>query len=356
MGVFRERFMNNIRRIAMMFLMVAGVMLVANRPASAQVDLTGVWNPNLNDEDNPERLQGPSLVEFVGLPINDEGRVWGLSYRSSRLSLSEHQCQVHVVEYIHRGPMNMRIWEERDPISGQLIAIHENINTYEQFRTIWMDGRPHPSQYAPHTWMGFSTGVWEGNMLTVTTTHVKQGWHRRENIPASDEVTVIEHYVKHGTTLSHVSITDDPIFLAEPLIKSEDYTLSADPNNFNPYWPCEYTDEGDHERGAVPSYFAGENPYISQYAAEHNLPQAATLGGPETMYPEFRSTMKTLPAATYKAGEVSIPAPTVAAPVITTPPVGGRGGAAPAGGGRGGAAPAPAGGGRGAAAPAGRGQ
>ena len=64
-----------------------------------------------------------------------------------------------------------------------LIAIHEYINTYEQSRTIWMDGRPHPSEYAPHTWMGFSTGVWEGNMLTVTTTHVKQGWHRRENVP-----------------------------------------------------------------------------------------------------------------------------------------------------------------------------
>ena len=196
--------MQNVSRVAVMLFLVFAVMLIGSVPAFAQVDLTGVWNPNVQDEDNPERLQGPSLVEFVGLPINDQARVWGLSYRSSRLSLSEHQCQVHVVEYIHRGPMAMRMWEERDPISGQLIAIHENINTYEQFRTIWMDGRPHPSEYAPHTWMGFSTGVWEGNMLTVTTTHVKQGWHRRENIPARDEVTVIEHYVKHGNTLRRI--------------------------------------------------------------------------------------------------------------------------------------------------------
>jgi hypothetical protein len=209
----------------------------------------------------------------------------------------------------------MRLWEDRDPVTFKLIAIHEFISNYEQSRTIWMDGRPHPSEYAPHTFMGFSTGVWEGNMLTVTTTHVKQGWHRRENIPASDEVTVIEHFVRQGSTLSHVSITEDPIYLAEPLIKSEDFNLIADPNNFNPFYPCEPADEGEFERGAVPSYFQGENPYVSQYAAEHNLPQAVTLGGPETMYPEYQEKMKGLPVAVY-------PAPTPPGGSGTTTPTG----------------------------------
>src|SRR5215467_391777 len=276
--------MRNLCRAAVMVSIFVAAMLVSSRPAFAQVDLTGVWNPNTGDEDNPERLQGPSLVEFVGLPINDQARVWGLSYRSSRLSLSEHQCQVHVVEYIHRAPHQIRMWEERDPISSQLIAIREYISTYEQNRTIWMDGRPHPSEYAAHTWMGFSTGVWDGNMLTVTTTHVKQGWHRRENVPASDEVTVIEHYIRHGDLLTHISVTDDPIYLEEPLIKSEDFNLVANPNTFNPFWPCEYIEEGERPRGEVPSYFAGENPYIAEYAATHNLPQDVTLGGAKTMY------------------------------------------------------------------------
>jgi hypothetical protein len=205
------------------------------------------------------------------------------------------------VEYIHRGPWAMRLWEERDPVTFKLIAIHEFISNYEQSRTIWMDGRPHPSEYAPHTFMGFSTGEWEGNMLTVTTTHVKQGWHRRENIPSSDEVTVIEHYIRHGSMLTHISIAEDPIFLAEPLIKSEEFNLVPDPNNFNPFYPCEPADEGEFERGTVPSYFAGENPYVSQYAAEHNLPQAVTLGGAETMYPEYRQKVKGLPVAIYPA-------------------------------------------------------
>ena len=213
-------------RTGTVMLLMLGVLLIAGTPAFAQVDFTGVWNGNTNAEDGPERAAGPSLVEFLGLPINDQARQWGLAYRPGRLSLPEHQCQVHVVHYIHRGPFGARIWEERDPVTHQLIAIHEAINTYEQKRTIWMDGRPHPSPNAPHTWMGFSTGVWEGNMLTITTTHIKQGWYRRENIPSSDEATTIEHWVRNGNVWTHISVTEDPIFLAEPLIKSEDFTLN----------------------------------------------------------------------------------------------------------------------------------
>ena len=276
---------------------IFALVLLAGVPAFAQVDFTGVWNPRLNDEDNPERLAGPSLVEYVGLPINDQARQWGLSYKSSRLSLPEHQCQAHVVAYIHRGPLQLRMWEERDSVTHQLIAIHEYVNTYEQKRTIWMDGRPHPSVNAPHTFMGFSTGVWDGNMLTVTTTHVKQGWHRRENLPSSDEITVVEQFIRRGDLLTHVSITDDPVYLSEPLIKSGEFNLVPNPNNYTAFWPCEAIEEGERVPGAVPSYMPGENPWIPEYAATHNLPQEATLGGPETMYPEFRQRMKTLPVA-----------------------------------------------------------
>jgi hypothetical protein len=334
----QERVMHGRSRlVALPFL---AMMLLAGVPAYAQVDFTGVWQGNTNAEDGPERAAGPSLVEFLGLPINDQARQWGLSFRSGRLALPEHICQVHVVHYIHRGPFAARIWEERDPVTHQLIAIHEAINTYQQNRTIWMDGRPHPSKNAPHTWMGFSTGVWEGNMLTITTTHIKQGWFRRSNIPASDEATTIEHWVRNGNVWTHVSVTEDPNYLAEPLIKSEDFTLNPNPNTFNPFWECESVDEGERERGEVPNYLPGENPWVAEYAAQHNLPQEVTLGGPEQMYPEYRNRLKTLPVAVFKDPDTSS-AP-AAAPA---PPAAGRGApppAAPGGVGRGGA-----GGGRG---------
>jgi len=337
--------MRNVRRARIVAPSLLGIILVFGVPAFAQIDFTGVWNGNTNSEDGPERAAGPSLVEYLGLPINDQARQWGLAYKSSRLSIPEHECQVHVVSYIHRGPFGARIWEERDPVTHQLIAIHEAINTYEQHRVIWMDGRPHPSPNAPHTWMGFSTGVWEGNMLTITTTHVKPGWYRRSNIPSSDEQTTVEHWVKNGNIWTHTTVTEDPNYLAEPLIKSEDLTLNANPN-FNPFWNCEYIEEGERKRGEVPSYFPGENPWVAEYAAQHNLPQEVTLGGPETMYPEYRNRMKTLPVAVFKTpGEIPAGA-TVAPPPGAGGRGGGGGGAAPPAGG--GAAPAGGRGGRGA--------
>ena len=70
------------------------------------------------------------------------------SWDASRLTLQEHQCRVHVSPYIYHGPLHLRIWEEKDPNTQQVIAIKNYISTYEQTRTIWMDGRPHPPDYA----------------------------------------------------------------------------------------------------------------------------------------------------------------------------------------------------------------
>jgi hypothetical protein len=266
-------------------------LLLLSLPVFAQTDLSGVWGP-LFHEDQPERGPGPELVDFGGLPINDEARQWALSWDPDRLTLPEHQCQVHTAAYIHRGPHQMRIWEERDPQTQDVIALRIYISTYEQNRTIWMDGRPHPPEYAAHTWMGFSTGKWEGNILTVTTTHIKQGWHRRNGLPSSDEITLVEHFIRHDTELTHVTIVTDPVFLAEPLIKSQNYQQNANSGG-NWLWPCEYVDEvPGRAQGAVPSYMPGENPFLTEYANRWKIPAAAVLGGPETMYPEYREKMK----------------------------------------------------------------
>jgi hypothetical protein len=260
-------------------------------PARAQLDLSGVWQPAFH-EDATERGAGPDLVDFAGLPINEAARQWALSWDPDRLGLQEHQCQVHTVAYIHRGPHRMRIWEVRDPQTQDLIALREYISTYEQNRTIWMDGRPHPPDYAIHTWMGFSTGKWEGNILTVTTTHIKQGWSRRNGLPSSDLSTLVEHYIRHDSHLTHVSVMTDPVYLAEPLIKSEDYNLS-DNTGGNWLWPCEYVDElPGLARDRVQSFLPGENPFLHEFADRRKIPVEAALGGPETMYPEYKDKIK----------------------------------------------------------------
>ena len=270
--------------------------------ARAQVDLTGSWGPRYH-EDNAERIPGPELVDYLGLPINDAARQWALSWDSSRLTLEEHQCQVHVAPYIYRGPLLLRIWEERDPKTETLLAIKNYISTYEQTRTIWMDGRPHPPEYAAHTWQGFSTGKWEGDMLTVTTTHIKQGWLRRNGLPESDRATLTEHFIRHATYLTQISVVTDPVYLTEPLIKSQNFVLNERVLPAPAWlWPCEPVVEvANRPLGAlqvdVPHYLPGMNPFLNEFASRYGIPIEAALGGAETMYPEYMM----------KLGQLSVP-------------------------------------------------
>jgi hypothetical protein len=207
---------------------------------------------------------------------------------------------VHIAPYIYRGPLNLRIWEEKDPDTQQVIAIKNYISTYEQTRTFWMDGRPHPSKYAPHTFMGFSTAKWEGDMLTVTTTHLKQGWLRRNGLPESDLATLVEHFIRHGNYMTHVSIVTDPAYLEEPLIRTSDYVLATqDPGNW--LWPCEYVLEiTSRPKGEVPHHLFGDNPFLLEFPQRVGLPVEPTRGGSETIYPEYQQKLKTMTKAERK--------------------------------------------------------
>jgi len=263
-------------------------------PAFAQVSLVGEWSPRYH-EDQPDRIPGPELGDYTGLPLTDGARLAADSWDASRLTLREHQCKVHNGPYILHGPIQFRFSEERDLRTQQLIAIHEYLNTYEQERTIWMDGRSHPPEWAPHTWQGFSTGKWEGDILTVYTTHIKQEWVRRNGVPNSEKSTTIEHFIRHDNILSHLIIWTDPVYLSEPLIRSEDFVLQ-DRTAGNWLWPCEYVDEIlDRPHSAVPNYLPGKSPFEGDFAYRYGVPVEAAKGGAETTYPEYQMKLRTLP-------------------------------------------------------------
>ena len=89
-------------------------------------------------------------------------------------------------------------------------------------RTIWLDGRPHPPDYAEHTWSGFSTGAWDRGILKVRTTHMKAGYLRDNGVPASDDSELLEYFIRHDDHLTHVQFTIDPAYLVEPGAGEED--------------------------------------------------------------------------------------------------------------------------------------
>jgi hypothetical protein len=148
-----------------------------------------------------------------------------------------------------------------------------------------MDGRPHPPDYAAHTWQGFSTGHWEGSTLVVNTTHLKAGWIRRNGLPLSDQATMTDLFIRHGDYLTHVSMVQDPYYLTEPLVKTNGFRRNLY-GRMDPY-PCEAVVEVVREKGAVPNHLPGKNNDLPEFAQRHHLPFEATRGGAETAYPEY---------------------------------------------------------------------
>jgi len=269
--------------------------IVMGFPASAraQIDLTGEWAPRFH-EDQPERIPGPEIGDYLGLPINEDARLKADSWDASLLTLPEHQCKPHPADYSPRGPANLRMWKDVDTASQQVVAYRTHISWMAPERTIYMDGRPHPPEYAAHTWQGFSTGKWEDGMLTVTTTHLKAGWIRRNGVARSDSATLTEHFIRHGDYLTLISIITDPIYLTEPFIRTTNWGLNLG-QQIAPY-PCGVVVEVDRPKGVVPHHLPGTNPFLAEFATRFGLPKEATRGGAETMYPEYVEQMKKAPA------------------------------------------------------------
>ena len=279
------------------FLMALAATLAV--PAFAQVDLSGEWAPAYH-EDGPERLPGPEIGDYMGLPINDAARMRADSYDADRISVvTEYECRPHSADYGMRGLGDLRVTRELDPATQELVAFHTYMPAWGSARTIWMDGRPHPPAYAEHTWQGFSTGVWDGNTLVVTTTHLKANYFRRNGIESSDKRTVTEYWTRHRDYLTVVTHVVDPVILTEPLVRSQNWTL--DPGQKTQRMFCEYQPEVPGAPGAVPNHLAGENPFLHEVADWYGLPYDATRGGAKTIYPEYKLTMprpdKTAPAA-----------------------------------------------------------
>jgi hypothetical protein len=264
-------------------------LLTASATASAQIDLSGTWTNTLH-EDFMERAPGPDIGDYLGLPINDDARAIADAWQISVQTMPERQCILYTTHYLVMGPQNLKIVPETDPISGAIIAWHMSGTVDRPPHTIWMDGRPHPSKYAPHSSSGFSTGVWEGEMLTAYTTHLKQGMIWRNGVPHSDQATMTEHFVRHGNTLTVTIIVDDPVYLEEPFIRNASWQL--DPNRRVLPEPCEPQVEIQRPEGAVPHYLPGTNPFLGEVTRKYNIPAETARGGAITMYPEYRKTLK----------------------------------------------------------------
>jgi hypothetical protein len=281
-----------------------GIGLLGCAPAFAQGGGGVGWSPvglwtSLHHEDELERGDpGPPPGDYTGLPINAAARAHGDAWHADLVSVPEHQCIPHNAPYSMRGPANLAIVAEYDKSTGVVVGYTIHGTFGGASRTIWTDGRPHPGRFAPHTWAGFSTGVWEGDTLHVMTTHIKSGYLRRIGINYSEDATYEEFFDLHDKYLAVTTLVYDPVYLTEPLLRTETFAW----NPFGPQGPphaygaqCVPAPEVPREYGWVPHQLPGKNITVRGFTEAYGVPFEATRGGAETMYPEYKKKVKTMP-------------------------------------------------------------
>ena len=220
----------NVRAAALvMAWVVAGI-----APAGAQVDLEGGWAARQH-EDAPERGGGPEVGEYQGCRSTMRRGLRGDSWSASLWTVPEHQCIPHPADYGPELLAGPHLEGRRSGHEGRGRLPHRH--RLDEPGADDLDGRAAASPaHAPHTWQGFSTGRWEGDMLTVKTTHLKAGYLRRNGLARSEKATLREHFIRDGNVLTWITIVTDPVYLTEPYIKSRNF--SYDPGYQMTLYPC----------------------------------------------------------------------------------------------------------------------
>ncbi|HEX6996928.1 MAG TPA: hypothetical protein VF322_02215 [Gammaproteobacteria bacterium] len=208
-------------RHALGLLAAAGLVAAAAAPAQEVPDLEGFWMVKFEREPSGRALVDElpddavliddagggelGLNDFAGLELTAEARAAVAEYDYSRELERENTCVAPSAAFYMQAPFPMEIYQ-----GTELIVL--KMEYFDQYRVVFLDGRPHPPADAPHSKSGHSVGRWEGDTLVVDTTHLAAGTFMNNGLNHSDDIHMVERFrlSPDGTTLWLTQLYEDP--------------------------------------------------------------------------------------------------------------------------------------------------
>ena len=109
-----------------------------------------------------------------------------------------------------------------------MTVYHEDGHRGGGYRTIYLDGRPHPPSHI-RQWLGHSIGHWEGDTLVVDTTNFSTG---TSFYGSSENLHLVERYTRAGADLVMYEVTvEDPSVWVSPWTVEIPLTLVDNQSN-----------------------------------------------------------------------------------------------------------------------------
>ncbi len=195
--------------------------LLTNAVITSSGESLIVWN-NRGDAGEPELPD--TVAENKGI-----FRVWSvprpsgrsLHYPFSKVAIAARESWDMLDNFAIRcEPEGMpRIMVNPHPFEftdhGDEISLRTEL--YDIVRTIHMDGSaPGPAQPLSH--LGYSVGVWDGDALVVTSTHINWPYFDNIGTPQSEDVEIVERYTlsQDQRRLNYFITITDPGTFTEP--------------------------------------------------------------------------------------------------------------------------------------------
>ena len=179
----------------------------APRTSNGKPDLSGIYQPNMKYFRN--------LATDIGLenvPMTAEARKIHASREDGTLGYTEPDahCLPQGVPKINMAPVPFKI-VQTDTL---VLLVYEAFNLWRQ---VHLDSREFAEELNP-SWLGFSKGRWEGDVLVVETRGLNgRQWLDHGGLPTSDKLTVIEKFRRPSFGQLEIELTiNDPTYYTKP--------------------------------------------------------------------------------------------------------------------------------------------
>jgi len=180
-------------------------------------DLSGIW-----EQDNLTHFRNLAADMKAGeVPFRPEGKALYDSRQDGARGLEEPDanCLPQGVPKIDGAPVPFKIVQTPKLV----LIVYEAFNLWRQ---VHLDGRELVKDPNP-TWLGYSTGRWEGDTLIVETTGLNgKIWLDSGGMPSSDALHVTERFRRVDFGHIQLDITiDDPKMYTRPWTAKETLKL-----------------------------------------------------------------------------------------------------------------------------------
>ena len=200
---------------------IGALALVLCGAAVAAPNLDGFWTVKFERKPSGQALidslpKGVVLIndtgagelaagDFAGLKLKPRAIEQVKKYDYSQELKRENTCVAPSVVFYMQAPFPMEIYQGRD-----LIVL--KMEYFDMVRVVFLDGRPHPPESAPHSKSGFSTGRWDGDTLIVETSHIEPGTFMNNGFNHSAHIKLSERFrlSPDGKTLWLTQVYEDP--------------------------------------------------------------------------------------------------------------------------------------------------